>query len=340
MSSSKKNKKIQKSNPQPVAAPNPHNSEEQENEVTNTSHNRATSSTQKGEKLQSQTSVHSSVEDPQQNLNNINKENIKDRSLDEENEKLEQTLRDEIINLNEKVNEATNDRSQEYKQELERSEAIVKVLTEKEVEWQTENNTVQLQFKKEKEKNENLLKESDRKANQFKEQNAALQNENDQYCEEISTLKKQMTVLSTLNKQLNDSCNEVKSQILTTRSTYESELQLKLNTLLSEKDGIRKQLEVETDKNVQLQKEMATKMSITEKQPSVDALLKEIGQYKIKATEHIERIRELEEENKQLKRDQLVQVNGETETSEISALVGTSKQRKGAGKNDICCNTM
>jgi len=250
-------------------------------------------------------------------------------------------LRDEIINLNEKAKEATNERDQEYKQELERSEAMVKTLTEKQVEWQTENNAVQLQLKKrEKEKNENLtlqLIESDRKANQFKEQNSTLQNENDRCCEEISTLKKQVTGLSALNKQLTESNDEVKAQILTTRSTYESELQLKLNTLMNEKDEIRKELELETDKNVQLQKELAK--SITEKQP-VDALLKEIGQYKTKATEYMERVRELEEENRQLKKEQLVQVGRETETSEISSLVRTSKQKKGAGKNRTCCNTM
>jgi len=244
-------------------------------------------------------------------------------------------LGDEIISLNENIKEATSDRSQEYKQELESSEAIVKV------EWPTENNEVQLQLKKEKEKNETLtlqLKESDIKANQFKEQNSALQNENDRFGEEINTLKKQMTALSALNKQLTESNDEVKSQILTNRGNYESELQLKLNTLSNEKDKISKQLELETDKNLQLQKEMA--VSTTEKQPPVDTLLKEIGQYKAKATEYMERVRELEEENKQLKRDQLLQVSKETETSEISALVGTSKQRKGAGKNDICCNTM
>jgi len=146
-----------------------------------------------------------------------------------------------------------------------------------------------------------------------------------------------VTGLSALNKQLTESNDEVKAQILTTRSTYESELQLKLNTLMNEKDEIRKELELETDKNVQLQKELAK--SITEKQP-VDALLKEIGQYKTKATEYMERVRELEEENRQLKKEQLVQVGRETETSEISSLVRTSKQKKGAGKNRTCCNTM
>jgi len=336
------NKKYKKSpqKPQPAAhnfhTINPLNSDDQENELASTSHNPATSSTQKGEKLQAQTLVHSSINDPQGN--------IKDRSLEEENENLvleQQTLRDEIMNLNEKVKEATNNRSQEYKQELERSEAIVKALTEKQVESQTKNNTVQLELKKEIEKNETLtlqLKESDRKANQLKEQNSALQNENDRFCEEIRTLKKQMTGLSTLNKQLTESNEEVKSQILTTHRAYESELQLKLNTLLNEKDEISKQLELEIDKNVQLQKEMA--MITTEKQPPVDTLLKEIGQYKTKATEYMERVRELEEENKQLKREQSVQVSSETETSEVSSLVGTSKQRKGAGKNHVCCNTM